>query len=177
MTPTLAAATDTVENDELSSMIARLQTQRACIDFAALEIRDLPGPVLEVGLGKARTYGRLRRMFPERAIFAFDREIKCRPELCPDSGHVYLGDFLDTLPDAARRLGRVAALAHVDVGTHDEARNAALAESLAPLLNALVSPGGLVLSDRAMAHSTWSSRMLPRDAKGWPYFIYQVQAR
>ena len=158
-------------------MIARLQTQRACIDFAALEIRDLPGPVLEVGLGKARTYDRLRRMFPERAIFAFDRAIECRPELQPDSTHVYLGDFLDTLPDAARRLGRGAALAHVDAGSLDEARDAALAESLAPLLNALVSPGGFVLSDRAMAHSTWSSKMLPRDAKGWPYFIYQVQAR
>jgi len=175
MTPRQAAAFDTLESDELSRMIARLQTQRACLDFAALEIRPLPGPVLELGLGKARTYDRLRHLFPERSIYAFDYEMTCRPELSPDSPYLYLGDFLDTLPDAARSLGRVAALAHVDVGTHDEARDTALAGSLAALLDALVKPGGLVLSDRAMTYSTWSSKGLPGDARGWPYFIYQVK--
>lgn len=164
------------ESDELSRMIARLQTQLACLDFAAAHIRDLPGPVLEVGLGKARTYDRLRRLFPERPIFAFDKKVKCWPELSPESRYLYLGSFLDALPSAARDLGRVAALAHVDFGTRDEARDARLADSLAPLLHDLVRPGGLVLSDRAMASPTWSSIRLPRDAKGWPYFIYQVQS-
>ena len=161
--------------DELSRMIARFSTQRAFLDFAALEIRGVPGAILEVGLGKGRTYDRLRHLFPERSIFAFDHSIGCRPELAPDPQLFYLGDFLDTLPAAARDLGREAALAHVDVGTHDEVRDARLMESLAPLLDALVKPGGLVLSDRAMTFPTWSSKEFPGNPGEWPYFIYKVQ--
>jgi hypothetical protein len=167
-------AAEPANGDELSRMIARFRTQRAFLDLAALEVREMPGPILELGLGKARTYDRLRRLFPERSIYVFDRQIGCRPELCPESHHLYLGDFLDTLPAAARDLGRVTALAHVDIGTHDEAHDARLMESLAPLLDALVRPGGLVLSDRPMAHPTWSSKVFPEDPGEWPYFAYQV---
>lgn len=156
-------------------MIARLETQRACLDFAACHIRNLPGPVLEVGLGKARTYDRLRHLLPKRRILAFDHGVHCRPELSPEPQNLYLGDFLDTLPDAARTLGRIAALVHVDSGTRDAARDARLAQSLAPLLNDLVRPGGLVVSDRAMSHTAWSSPALPRGAVNWPYFIYEVR--
>jgi len=60
-----------VSGDALSRMIARLRAQKACPDFAALRIRDLPGPVFEVGLGKARTYDRLRYLFAGRRICAF----------------------------------------------------------------------------------------------------------
>lgn len=159
--------------DRLSLMIARLQTQRACLDFAAAEIASLPGPVLEVGLGKARTYDRLRTLFPDREIFAFDREIHCPPELVPADEHMFLGDFSATLA-AAARLGRTAALAHADFGTSNRARDAALAVSLAPLLAAIVRPGGLVLTDREMEAADWQSLPLPPDAAGWPYFIYRT---
>ncbi len=160
--------------DRLSLMIARLTTQRACLDFAAAEIAGLPGPVLEVGLGKARTYDRLRTLFPGREIFAFDRDIHCPPDLAPTGEHMFLGDFTATLPAAAARLGRTAALAHADFGTSDRARDAALALSLPPLLAALVRPGGLVLTDREMQEADWQDLPLPPGAAGWPYFIYRV---
>ena len=46
----------------------------------------LPGHVLEVGLGKGRTYDRLRTLFPQRAIYAFDRELHCPARLRPRRG-------------------------------------------------------------------------------------------
>ncbi len=160
--------------DRLTRMIARLETQRRCLDFAAAALAEIPGPVLEVGLGKGRTYDRLRALFPDRAIYAFDRDIHCPPELVPADGHLFLGDFRATLPAAAARLGRTAALAHADFGTSDRARDAALALALAPLLDALVAPGGLVLSDRAMADQGWRTLSLSEGAGTWPYFIYRV---
>ena len=45
----------------LDSFIRRLQAQRACLDRAAELVRDLPGPVVEIGLGNGRTYDHLRR--------------------------------------------------------------------------------------------------------------------
>jgi len=102
--------------------------------------------------------------------------VHCPPELAPEPRYLYLGDFLEALAGAARDLGRVAALAHVDSGTRDAARDARLAISLAPLLDNLVTCGGLVLSDRAMACDTWTSLDLPAGAEGWPYFIYEVRS-
>ena len=160
--------------DRLSLMIARLETQRVCLDFAAAEIAGLPGSVLEVGLGKARTYDRLRALFPDREIYAFDREVHCPPELAPTGEHMFLGEFGATLPAAAARLGRTSALAHADFGTSHGARDAALALSLVPLLSALVRPRGLVLTDRKMTAPDWHGLPLPAGAAGWPYFIYRV---
>ena len=92
----------------LERMIERLSTQRACLDRAVTMVADLPGPVLEVGLGKGRTYDHLRHTLPGREIFVFDRDIHA-PESCvPDSPYLYLGDFAETLPmvpGAARRVG------------------------------------------------------------------------
>ena len=55
----------------LDSFIRRLEAQRACLEYAAGQIRDLPGPVLELGLGNGRTYDHLRELLPEREIFVF----------------------------------------------------------------------------------------------------------
>ncbi|MGH6887075.1 MAG: class I SAM-dependent methyltransferase, partial [Geminicoccales bacterium] len=46
----------------LDSFIRRLEAQRACLDLAAARIADLPGPVLELGLGNGRTYDHLREL-------------------------------------------------------------------------------------------------------------------
>ncbi|MBM3542582.1 MAG: hypothetical protein FJX51_11085, partial [Alphaproteobacteria bacterium] len=64
----------------LDSFIRRLQAQRACLDHAAMLVRDLPGPVLEFGLGNGRTYDHLRETFPGREIFAFDRQVAAHPD-------------------------------------------------------------------------------------------------
>jgi len=158
--------------DALSRMLARLQTQRRCLDDAARAVAALPGHVLEVGLGKGRTYDRLRTLFPQRAIYVFDRELHCPASLRPAEAQLFLGDFRESLPAAFERLGESAALAHVDLGTEDFARDCALAAEVAPLLDRLLRPGARVLCDRPMPRPGWSS--LPQAAEAaFRYYVYR----
>ncbi len=57
----------------LDSFIRRLKAQRACLGLAAELIRDVPGPLLELGLGNGRTYDHLREIMPGREIYVFER--------------------------------------------------------------------------------------------------------
>ena len=63
----------------LDLFIDRMLSQRACIDHAVQRIADMPGPVLELGLGNGRTYHHLRERLPKREICVFDREIASHP--------------------------------------------------------------------------------------------------
>ena len=132
----------------LDSFIRRLEAQRACLDRAARLIADLPGPVLEIGLGNGRTYDHLRSLFPDRPIFAFDRQVAAHPDCVPDGAHMVVGDFRETLPPAAVRIGAPAALAHCDIGSGDAAATAALAAWLGPVLLPLLRDGAVVASDQ-----------------------------
>lgn len=165
-----------MSGDALTRMIARLETQRAYLDCAAEMIRDLPGAILEIGLGKARTCDHLRALFPRRALLAFDRELHCPRELAPEPAQLMLGDFRTTLKEAHAALGSSAALAHADIGSHDRAADAALASAIAPLIARLMRPGGVVVGDRAFHGQGWETLELPQGATGWPYFIYRVRA-
>jgi hypothetical protein len=158
--------------DFLSRMIARLSTQKACLDHAAGLIAGLPGTVLEIGLGKGRTYDRLRALFPQRRIYAFDREVHCAAPLRPADEQLFLGDFRETLPAAFERLGRSAALAHVDLGTEDAARDRVLAAAVAPFIDRLVLPGGIVLSDRPMDVPGWRTLPAPAGTGAFAYYLY-----
>ena len=163
------------DGDELSRMIARLSMQKACIDAAAARVAARAGFVLELGLGKGRTYDRLRRCLPGRDIYVFDREIGCPRELRPPQPLLLLGDFLQTLPGALARLGPGAVLIHADVGSRDRDRDRRLASSLAPLLSRFLVPGGVLITDRAMELATLSRLPTPQPelAPGWPYYMYQ----
>jgi len=163
-------------SDALSHMLARLQTQKTCLDYAAQLVAARPGHVLEVGLGKGRSYDRLRTLFPRRAIYAFDREVHCPARLRPADAQLFLGDFRDSLPAAFERLGRSAALAHVDLGTDDFARDCALAAALAPLLDRLLLPGALVLSDRPMDFARWAALPQPAPDAGFSYYLYRSES-
>jgi hypothetical protein len=160
--------------DFLSRMIARLQAQKASLDLAAETMRDLPGHVLEVGLGKGRTYDRLRTLFPQRVIYVFDHELHCADSLRPPDAQLFLGDFRATLPAAFARLGRNAALAHVDLGTEDAARDRELAAAVAPLIDRLVVPGGIVVGDRPMAVPGWSALAQSAGDAAFPYYLYRT---
>ena len=72
----------------LDSVIRRLRAQRACLQRAVEMIRDLPGPVLELGLGNGRTYDHLRQSLPDREIFVFEREVAADPGCLPDAAHL-----------------------------------------------------------------------------------------
>lgn len=161
----------------LDRMIARLTTQRACLRRAADLIADLPGPVIELGLGKARTYDHLVRLLPGRKIYAFDRGIHCPPDAVPPGDRLVLGEFDDTLPAARERLGGAPVLVHVDMGTADRAGDSGPAGRGGAMLKDLVAPGGLVVADREMGLGAWEALPLPEDAGAWPYFMWRKSAR
>lgn len=152
----------------LDRMIARLTAQRAWLEHAATLIADLPGPVLEIGLGKGRTFSHLRKLLPDRAIYAFDRTVRAPADSAPEDDHLFLGDFRDTLAAARRRLPP-AALAHADFGSEDRAHDLDQAAWLGPLIAPLMARGGIVLSDRPLRAEQW--RALDRGpALDWPYY-------
>jgi hypothetical protein len=160
--------------DRLERMIERLVTQRACLDFAASSIANVSGVVLEVGLGKGRTFDHLRRLFSKREFFAFDREVHAPADAVPDEQHLFLGDFRQTLEAAVYRLGCSAALIHADIGSEDKARDRALALAITPFIVQLAQPGGYVLSDRALVAKELVPQSLPQTVGNFPYFIYRV---
>ncbi len=160
--------------NRLERMIERLTAQRDLLAQAIERVADLPGPVLEFGLGKGRTYDFLRERLPGREIFAFDRELHCPPDCVPDAAHLLLGDFRDTVPGALARIGAAAALAHFDVGTEDLAADAALVAWLGPAAAPLLRPGGGVVADREMRVAGWTPAPLDATLGDGRHYLYRV---
>ena len=157
----------------LDSVIRRLEAQRACLDWACAEIAELPGPVLELGLGNGRTYDHLRSRLPGRAIYAFDRQLAAHPDCVPDAAHLLLGDFAETLPRWCQRVGAQAALIHADIGSGDAAATAALAAWLGPLLAPVLAPGGIVLGDQPLVIAGVVAVAPPPSVADGRYFVYR----
>lgn len=157
----------------LDSFIRRLEAQRACLDLAAAEITDLPGPVLELGLGNGRTFDHLRERLPTREIFVFEREVRAHPADRPDPQHLLLGDFRDTLPGAGHRLPGKAALAHADIGSGDREATAELARWLSGALPPLLCAGAWVVVDQPLQHRSLVSQSLPAGITTNRYFLYR----
>jgi hypothetical protein len=161
----------------LDSFIRRLEAQRACLEYAAAQIRDLRGPVLELGLGNGRTYDHLRELLPEREIFVFERAVNAHPDCIPDPAHLILGDVRATLPRARQRLPGPAALAHLDVGTGDAARNAELAAWLSHALPHLLAPGAWVASDQILRAPALTAQPPPTGIAPERYFLYHHRVK
>jgi S-adenosyl-L-methionine methyltransferase len=161
----------------LDSFIRRLEAQRACLDLAVARIADLPGPVLELGLGNGRTYDHLRELLPAREIFVFEREVRAHPVDRPDPHHLLLGDFRDTLPGAGHRLPGRAALAHADIGSGDREATAELAKWLSGALPDLLADGAWLASDQPLQHPSLVPQPLPKGVTSNRYFLYCHQPR
>jgi hypothetical protein len=159
----------------LDSVIRRLRAQRACLRRAAEMIRDLPGPVLELGLGNGRTYDHLRETFPDREIFVFEREVAADPDCLPDAAHLLLGDIHETLPAAVARFGPSVALVHSDLGTGDAGLNGRLAAFLAARLPGLLRPGGVVISDQDVSLAGAVALPLPEGVRPGRYFMSRAR--
>jgi hypothetical protein len=157
----------------LDSFIRRLEAQRACIDHVASRLGDLPGPVLELGLGNGRTFDHLRERLPEREIFVFEREIRAHPSCIPDADHLFLGDIGTTLPQAAGRLPAPAAFAHTDMGTGDATGNAKLALWLARHLPPLLATGAFVAADQPLFDPRLAWEPPPSGIAPERYFLYR----
>lgn len=170
---------DLVRDDTslLERMIERLVTQRACLDHAADLVVRLTGPVVELGLGKARTYDHLRRLLPHREILVFDRELHAPTAYVPARADLYLGDFRDTLREAINRLHAKVVLLHADIGSTDRERDRQLVAELTPLIDELMCDYGVVVTDREMQRPHWESLPLPSSAGNWTYYMYRVKKR
>ena len=76
----------------LDSFIRRMQAQRDCLNDAVRRLADIPGPVLDLGLGNGRTFDHLRETMPDREVFVFDRVVNSNPKSTPDRDHIFLGE-------------------------------------------------------------------------------------
>ncbi|MAM68873.1 MAG: hypothetical protein CMM12_08960 [Rhodospirillaceae bacterium] len=158
----------------LDSFIRRVSAQRDCLNLAKDLIADVPGPVLELGLGNGRTYDHLCELFPDRDIYVFDRRIAAHPDCIPPNDRMILGDIRETLAVAANRIGAPAALAHCDIGTGEKDSNARLIATIAPMFEALMATGGIVISDQEYSVDSWVAQPLPHGVRPGRYFINQV---
>jgi hypothetical protein len=127
----------------LDRNLIRLRAQKHFLERAAELVAQVPGPVLEIGLGSGRTYDHLRHCLPNRPIYVFDTEPPGASAVAPAAKHFVLGDIQDTLPGARDWLPGPAALIHSDVGSHDQRANLRLNEFIAGWLPELMSPRGI----------------------------------
>lgn len=159
----------------LDSFYRRITAQRDCLDHAANLVRNIDGPVFELGLGNGRTYDHLRALFPARDVYAFDRRMAADPAGAPDDAHFIGGDFRATVPAALERTGAPAALIHCDFGSGRPARDQALAAWLSGVLPALLAKGGVIVSDQALEAATLAPEPLPEGVEPGRYFIYRLR--
>ena len=157
----------------LDSFIRRLQAQRACLNLAARLVRELDGEVLELGLGNGRTYDHLRQLFPDRRIYVCERRVAAHPDCVPPPELLILGDMRDTLWTACGLLAGRVALAHLDPATGDGAASRALTAEVAPLIMPLLRPGGLLVSEPAIAHEQLTALTLPESVAPGRYHLYR----
>jgi hypothetical protein len=157
----------------LDSFIRRMKAQRSCLNHAAELVRDLPGPVLEIGLGNGRTYDHLRDLLPGRDIYVFDRQVNAHPDCIPPDELMFLGDFRETLPRAVAEIGGSAALLHADCGTGDDAANRALADVLTPSFVRLAKSGAVLIADREINAPEFEALPLPSDVAPGRYYMYR----
>ena len=167
-----------LEQSRLERMIARLATQRALLNRAAETVVGVDGPILEIGLGKGRTYSHLRRLFPDREIWAFDFEVHAPAHSRPDPARLLLGDFRKTLLTCWSEIEARPALVHADIGTESRRADAALARFVGSVMARRLAPGGFLLGDRDMGCAGLvpleiPAVTLPEGIAPWPYYLYR----
>lgn len=157
----------------LDVFIDRMVSQRACLDFAIAETAQLPGPVLELGLGNGRTYHHLREKIAGRDIYVFERKIASHPDSTPPPEFTILGDVTETLPRALERFGPTASLIHADLGGHNLAKNDQFARRVSPLIEPMLAPGGIMVSSDRMYFRRLEELPLPEGAVPGRCFVYR----
>ena len=157
----------------LDSFLRRLQAQRDCLDLAVRLVRDLPGPVFELGLGNGRTYDHLREASPEREVFVFERKVCAHLDCIPDAEHLFEEPVETALASLRGRFGGAVALAHADLGSGHAARDAATAATISAHLPPLMAPGGIIVSDQELSIPAAEALTLPAGVQPGRYFMYR----
>jgi hypothetical protein len=114
-------------------------------------------------------------VLPARDIYVFELVVKAFASCAPPEDRLFLGEVTLNLARAVKILGKTAALVHCDLGTSDKRKNAKLAAQIAPLLNPLMVPGGIVLSNMPMFSDGWATLPEPPGVKSGRYFLYQIE--
>ncbi len=157
----------------LEKTSARLQSQIACLGWVFRQIKDMPGLVFELGLGRGRTYDHMRFHLGNRRILTFDREIVPIEDCRPPDDSIIEGELAQTLPEfAARHAGQVV-LSNSDLGSYTKRHN----ETMTRLINAELPPaiasGGFVLSDLPLDMPGFEEVPLPSGAVEGHYRIFR----
>jgi hypothetical protein len=134
----------------LDSMLRRLAAQRDCLNWAAGQVADRPGAVLELGLGNGRTYDHLREVMPGRRIVVIDRALNAHPDCVPPPQDLLLGEA-EAMLDRLAAEGARFVVAHYDLGFGVKDRDVAEAARLSPAIARLMVPGGIVVSGQPLA--------------------------
>lgn len=158
----------------LDSAIRRLQAQKLSLEWAVSEIANSSGNAIELGLGNGRTFDHLRSLMPDRPLYVFDRQIAAHPDCIPADDRIFLGDFRDTLIAAKNALGQTVQLAHLDIGTGEKEASIALAEQVAPLVDALLAKGAVVVSDQPVTLPRWKIAPLPEGIGSGRIHLYKI---
>ena len=154
----------------LDSFIRRLSAQRDILNAVADEVRMLDGPVLELGLGNGRTFDHLRELFTDRRIIAFDRAANAYGPSMPSPDDLILGEIKDT---ARNFIGAGASLAHADIGTGYEDKDAVTLTWLPQTMAGVLASGGLAVSGLPLEYPDLEALPLPESVKDGRYFTYR----
>ncbi len=133
----------------LDSMLRRFTAQRDGLNWAAQQIAEQPGDVLDLGLGNGRTYDHLREILPNRRIWVIDRVLQCHPSCIPPEQDFLAGEAQPMLEKLRERGPRIA-LAHYDFGSGIKQDDVAEAARLSPALAGVMHPGGLIVSGQPL---------------------------
>ncbi len=137
----------------LDSMLRRLSAQRDGLNWAAEQIKDMQGDVLDLGLGNGRTYDHLRETLTDRRIWVIDRVLQCHPSCVPPEENFLEGEA-EPMLDRLHAQDTQIALAHYDLGFGVKEQDVAEAARLSPLLARIMAPGGLIVSGQPMVGFT-----------------------
>jgi hypothetical protein len=130
-------------------MRRRLTAQIDGLNWAATQIKDVEGDVLELGLGNGRTYDHLREQMGTRRIWVIDRRLKPHPSCVPPEEDFLLGEADAMLVKLAEQ-GAKMALAHYDFGFGVKHLDVEEGGRLSPLIAPLMMPGALLVSQQPL---------------------------
>ncbi|UXN66708.1 class I SAM-dependent methyltransferase (plasmid) [Phyllobacterium sp. A18/5-2] len=154
----------------LDSFIFRMTAQREILNHLTGKLDGLDGPILELGLGNGRTFDHLRECFPDRRIIVFDRAVGAHKTSTPEPENMVVGEIRET---AQQYIGVNAALAHVDIGTGYDEKDAITLTWLPQLMAGLVAPNGFAVSGLELQHPHLEPLPMPPGVEKGRYFLYR----